>query len=131
MDNDGSQTNSGPGFARHPGYRFIIGPAQRRVRVFAGDACIADSARALVLSENTYDPAYYIPRADVRMELLALTDHDSYCPFKGSASYWTLAAPGAHREGIAWSYEAPYDEALELGQHLAFYGDRVDEILIE
>lgn len=126
-----AQENSGPGFASHPGYTFDFAPTQQRLRVYCGDAIIADTTNPVVLTESSYGPVYYIPRADVRMDLLRRTDHTSYCPFKGDASYWTLTAEDAHPEGIAWSYDTPYDESLVIKDHLAFYADRVDEIVLE
>ncbi|HER25478.1 MAG TPA: DUF427 domain-containing protein [Rhodospirillales bacterium] len=123
--------NAAPGFATHEGYKFDITRSQKHIRVFAGDSCLAETTNALELSENTYSTVYYIPQSDVRMDLLKKTDHSSYCPFKGDASYWTLNVEGAHPEGIAWAYEIPFDESLQIKGHLAFYGDRVDEILIE
>jgi len=125
------QPNSGPGFASHPGYKFIFSPSLKRISVFSGGVCIARSANAVVLNENTYPPVYYLPRADVQMDLMAQTDHGTYCPFKGHATYWKLAADDRRSEGVAWSYETPYDESLALKGHIAFYPDRVDEILIE
>ena len=58
------------------------------------------------------------------------TDHKTYCPFKGDCSYWTIEVEGGEKraENAVWSYRAPYDEAIGLAGHYAFYKSRVDAI---
>lgn len=114
--------NPAPGFAEHPGHKIDLAPAGGRVRAIFGGATIADSARALVMREGSYPPVTYFPRADVHMELLTPTSRHTSCPFKGEASYWSLA--GA--DNVAWSYEAPYDEMTEIKDYIAFYADKVE-----
>jgi uncharacterized protein (DUF427 family) len=86
---------------------------------------IADTRDALRMSEGDYPPVYYFPRKDVKMECLARTDHRTYCPFKGYASYLSLKG-GA--ENAVWSYESPYDEMSAIKELLAFYPEKVDAI---
>jgi uncharacterized protein (DUF427 family) len=118
--------NPAPGFARHPDYKIKLTPAGRRMRVIvAGCVTVAESDGVLAMREGDYPPVYYFPREDVNMELLTATDHGSTCPFKGAASYWTIEAGGRTEENVAWSYETPYDEMLEIAGTIAFYQDRV------
>ena len=56
------------------------------------------------------------------------TDHSSYCPYKGEAGYFSVAAGGARATNAAWTYEAPYESVVAIKDHLAFYPDRVDAI---
>lgn len=115
-----------PGFARKPDYRIRIAPAGRRMRVVvAGCVILADSERVLVMREQDHAPVYYFPRQDVNMDLLAATDRDTFCPFKGHASYWTVEAGGRREENVAWSYETPFEEMREIAGMIAFYQDRV------
>ena len=120
--------NSGPGFRKHPEHRVTVKPAGVRVQVKAGGEVIADSREALRLEESGYPPVYYLPRKDVRMERLVRSTHSTYCPFKGHASYFSLAG-GA--ENAAWSYEQPYDESAAIRGHLAFYPAKVDAIEVQ
>ena len=60
------------------------------------------------------------------MELAERTDSRTYCPFKGEASYWTLRVGERSEDDAMWSYETPYDEALELKDRVAFHRDRMD-----
>lgn len=118
--------NSGPGYAKHPGYRIDIVPAGKRVQVFFNGESVADSADALLMHEENHQPVYYFPPADVAMALLRRTNRATHCPFKGDASYWSLDAGGQSSENAVWSYQAPCDECLSIKGYLAFYRDRMD-----
>lgn len=117
--------NPAPGFGKRPDYSIVTQPAGVRVQVRAGGIVIADSRDALVMKEGDYPAVYYFPRADVAMDRLARSSHTTYCPFKGTASYFSLR-DGA--ENAVWSYESPYDEIGAIGERLAFYPDKVDSI---
>ncbi len=115
-------TNPSPGFAKKPEYRITLKPAGRRMRVILGCTVLAESDSALVMREGDYAPAYYFPRADVDFDSMTRTDHNTFCPFKGEASYWTAG----DQENVAWSYQAPFDEMMEIKDYVAFYADRVE-----
>ncbi len=117
--------NPAPGFKKRPDYRLAAEPAGMRVQVKVGGEVIADSRDALVMKEGDYPGVYYFPRADVAMERLVRSSHATYCPFKGTASYFSLRDGP---ENAVWSYEAPYDEMSAIRGRLAFYPDRVDSI---
>lgn len=117
--------NPAPGFKKRPDHSIVTMPAGARVRVSFGGAVIADSRNALVMKEGDYPPVYYFPRADVTMDRLVRSSHTTYCPFKGTASYFSLRDGP---ENAVWSYEAPYDEMSAIRERLAFYPDKVDSI---
>ena len=104
----------------------MITPADVHVEVTLAGEKLADSDRALVLAETGLPPRYYLPREDVRTELLHPTSSVTTCPFKGDASYWTLELDGTSHDGIAWSYEAPIERAAAIAGFLCFYNDRVE-----
>ena len=87
---------------------------------------IADSTRALTVRETGYAPAVYFPVADVAMERLQATDRRTRCPYKGEASYWTVAVGGREARNAAWGYADPIPAASALKDHIAFYSDRID-----
>lgn len=120
--------NKAPGFARKPDYPLTVTPAGKAVRVMLAGEVVAESADALVMEESTYGPVYYLPRSDIRLELLEKTDHSTHCPFKGDASYWTINAGGRTEENGVWSYETPFDEVLEISGLMSFYTSKVDAI---
>jgi uncharacterized protein (DUF427 family) len=114
------------GFKTNPDYKILFERSPRRVRVvFAGET-IADSSDAHLVFETRHLPVYYFPRADVRMDLLAPTDHHTFCPYKGTASYWTIGAGERSSENAVWGYPEPYDEVAAIKDFVAFYWDRVD-----
>ena len=111
-----------------PDHPITIAPNPKRVRVTFNGRVIADTRRALTLREASYRAVQYIPRADVDMTLLERTAHASHCPYKGDASYFTLAVDGRVSDNAAWSYEAPYPAMAEIEGCLAFYPGRVEGI---
>jgi len=114
------------GFTTNPDYKITFEQSPRRVRVrFNGDT-IADSTNAHLLFETRHLPVYYFPRRDVRMDLMTPTDHHSFCPYKGTASYWTIRVGERLSENAVWGYPDPFDEVAALGDFVAFYWDRVD-----
>ncbi len=124
--------NPAPGFKEHPGHRITTSPAAVRVQIRFDGETIADTREAVRLEEpmrgSTVAPlVYYVPRKDVRMDRLVRTAHQTYCPFKGHASYYSLKGGP---ENAAWSYEQPYDEMAAIEGMLAFYPDKVEAIAL-
>ena len=117
-----------PGFERQPDYPLGIQVADGSVRVIYRGEKVADSVSAICMTESTYDPVFYIPKGDVRMELLSATEHKTHCPFKGDASYWSITFNAATAANAAWSYETPFYEVAEIAGALAFYASAVDSI---
>jgi uncharacterized protein (DUF427 family) len=99
------------------GHTITIEQSDRHVRVVHGDQVLAESERPLVLRETGCPPRYYLPAEDVRLDLLPPSDTHTYCPFKGTASYWSL--PDA--PDLVWSYPEPKPAVAEIKDHLCFY----------
>jgi len=114
-----------------PDHMITIEANAGRVVVSVAGQVVADSRDALTLREANYGEVQYIPRKDVNMALLERTDHGSYCPYKGEASYFSIPAGGERSRNAVWTYEAPYDAVKAIGDHVAFYTDRVDAITVE
>jgi uncharacterized protein (DUF427 family) len=121
--------NPAPGFKKYPDHRISTRPATARVQVKYKGELIADTTSALEMHETSTSGkvvaavVYYLPRKDVRMERLARSAHQTHCPFKGDASYYSLK-DGA--QNVVWSYEQPYDELLVIRELLAFYPDKFE-----
>lgn len=111
--------------ADHP---IAVTPDPARVVVRLNGRTIAKTGRSLKLREANYPPVSYIPREDVDMSLLERTDHSTYCPYKGDATYYSIPLGGERSRNAIWSYENPYDAVHEIRGYLAFYPDRVDSI---
>jgi uncharacterized protein (DUF427 family) len=108
-----------------PDHPITIAKNPDRVLVKAGDQVIADTREALSLQEASYPAVQYIPRDDVDLTLLERTDHHTYCPYKGDASYYSVLPAGATGVNAVWTYEQPYDAVADIREYLAFYPDRV------
>lgn len=122
--------NPAPGYQKRPNHVVATAPFDGAVRIEFGGETIAETRRALSLEETNHPTAFYIPRDDVRMDLATQTDHATYCPFKGEASYYSFKVGDAEAVNAAWSYEAPYDECADLKDYLAFYPARVDAVSV-
>ena len=103
----------------------------RRVRVVVDGTVVADSTRAQRVLETSHPPAWYIPREDVRMDLLRPTSRHSACEFKGQAGYFTISAGARERRDAAWSYERPLPGYEVIAGHISFYAGRVDEAWVD
>jgi uncharacterized protein (DUF427 family) len=113
-----------------PDHPITVTPTGGRVVVRRGGHVLADTRNALTLQESTYPAVQYIPREDADLTLLARTEHATYCPYKGDASYFSIAAGDARAENAVWTYEHPHDAVAPIREHLAFYPDQV-EITVE
>jgi len=114
-----------------PDHPITITPTAGNVTVTLDGQVIARSANALTLQEASYPPVQYIPRADIDLADLLATGHSTYCPYKGYASYYSIAAGGERSVNAIWSYEDPHDAVAAIKNYMAFYPDRVDTIEIE
>ncbi len=119
-------TEAERGFAERPDYRISYEPCSKQVKVVFKGVTIADTRRALLVRETRLPPVYYLPREDVRMDLMSRTDYHTHCPFKGNASYWTLRVGDEVAENVIWSYEEPLPEADPIRGYVAFYRNRMD-----
>lgn len=111
-----------------PDHPISIEANPSRVVVEAGGKVIADTRNALTLREASYPAVQYIPRRDVDMAALTRSEHTSYCPYKGDASYYSIPAGGDRSRNAVWTYEAPFEAMAQIKDYVAFYPDRVDEI---
>ena len=111
-----------------PDHPITVEPTKARVVVKAGGRVVADSRNAFTLQESTYPAVQYIPLADVDAGVLERTDHETYCPYKGEASYYSLNAGEVKAENAVWTYEKPYDAVAPIKDHVAFYPNVVDSI---
>ena len=99
-----------------------------RVVVEVGGKIIADTSDALTLREASYPAVQYIPRRDVDMAALVRSEHTTYCPYKGDASYYSIPGGGDRSLNAVWTYETPFEAMAQIKDYIAFYPERVDGI---
>jgi uncharacterized protein (DUF427 family) len=112
-----------------PYSRIDILHSSRHVEVEVNGVKIADTQRPTLLFETGLPTRYYIPKVDVRMDLLAPTDTTTGCAYKGFARHWSVEAGGETVEDLAWSYKTPLPEAIKIAGFVAFYNERADLIV--
>ena len=108
------------------GHTVTITPADAHVEVRLDGELLASSDRALRLEETGLPARYYLPKDDVRMDLLRPTSFHTTCPFKGEASYWSAEVDGRTHDGIVWAYESPISAATDIAGHMSFYPNRAE-----
>jgi uncharacterized protein (DUF427 family) len=111
-----------------PDHPISIKANPSRVLIMVGRQIIAVTREALTLREASYPAVQYIPRRDVNMTALVRSEHTTYCPYKGDASYYSVPAGGDRSINAAWSYETPFEAMKQIQEYLAFYPDRIDQI---
>lgn len=109
-----------------PDHPISIAPCGKLVVVSFHGQEIARSTRALALDEAQYPTVLYIPREDARLDLMTDSDHHTDCPYKGTATYRSLADTPGDGKNAVWSYEAPYPAVDPIKGHLAFYPHQVE-----
>ena len=110
-----------------PAHKLLMQEFPRRVRATFGGQTVFDTIRAMLVHETGLLPQVYVPQDDIRADLLRPTDHHTYCPFKGTASYWSVTAGGQVAENAIWSYPDPNSESRWLQGYSGFYWDAMDE----
>ena len=115
--------------ARDPHKRVDTLHSSRHVEIFAGGQRIAHSVRPLLLFETWLPTRYYLPFADVRIELLEASDTVTVCPYKGRARYWSLRVGESFVRDVAWSYPEPISENPKIRDLVCFFNERVDVVV--
>src|SRR5262249_44313501 len=97
------------------GVRIEDGP--KRIRTYLGGEPIADTRRPKLVWEIPYYPAYYFPREDVRMELLAPNGHTRHSESRGDAQSFTVKGGTREAEDAASHYpESPVEQLRAKGR---------------
>ena len=100
------------------------------VVVRSGSVVIAETDRALEMREASYPPVLYIPLDDVDLSHLQRSEHHTWCPYKGEASYYDVVGGDVDGDGTdltaaVWYYDDPFAAVAEIKGRVAFYTDRV------
>jgi uncharacterized protein (DUF427 family) len=111
---------------RDPYTRVDVLRSSRHVRIEVDGTTVAESTNPTLLFETGLPVRWYLPKPDVRMDLLTPTATVSHCPYKGQAEYWSVRTGDRLHEDLAWSYRAPFAESHKIAGLIAFYDERVD-----
>jgi uncharacterized protein (DUF427 family) len=113
-------------YPRNPYHRVDVLRSSRYVRVTIAGQVVAESARPALLFETALPTRFYLPKQDVRMDLLVPTDTSTICPYKGTARYWSVRVGGELVEDVAWSYPAPIPECQRIANLVSFYNEKAE-----
>jgi len=105
-------------------HRITISAAPGLITVTVDGVVVASTENALTLHEANYPPVHYIPRSDLDMARFAVSDHATYCPYKGDATHYSLTTGDRLIENLCWSYEEPYPAMSDIRGHVAFYANK-------
>ncbi|MDY7559466.1 DUF427 domain-containing protein [Pseudomonas sp. 10B1] len=108
-----------------PDHPITLSPVKGRVTVKFQDVVVAQTENAVKLQEANYPAVFYIPRSDIRAERYTRTEHQTHCPYKGEAHYYSLNADGKTALNAVWTYDEPFPSVAEIKEHVAFYTDKV------
>nr|WP_232284030.1 DUF427 domain-containing protein [Saccharomonospora glauca] len=111
---------------RDPYVRVDVLSSSRHVEVVVDGVTVADTRAPKLLFETNLPVRYYLPKVDVRLDLLEPSDTVTHCPYKGRAEYWSVRVNGELVEDLAWSYRTPLRESGPIAGHLAFPQERVE-----
>lgn len=117
------------GHPHDPFIRIDCLPSSRHIVVALDGEMLADTSRAVMLFETLLPVRYYIPREDIRMDLLERSDTQTVCAYKGVASYWSANAAGETVPDIAWSYPEPLHDAVPVVNLVSFFNEGTDLIV--
>jgi uncharacterized protein (DUF427 family) len=109
------------GHAADPYHRIDIRSSSRRLVVRAGDQVVADTHAPLVLYESGFAPRWYVPRTDIAPDALEPVEGQTFCPYKGIASYYHVG----DAQGAAWSYRAPFEDVRRIADFVSFYPEKL------
>ena len=113
------------GHPRNPYHRIDILRSERWLRVYVGPITLVDTKDTLVVYETALEPKLYVDRRHVRMDALEKSATVTYCPYKGTSTYWSFRVDDDTVADVAWSYEDPLPESAPLRGFLSFEGSRV------
>jgi uncharacterized protein (DUF427 family) len=114
---------------RDPYKRVDILASSRRVRVEVDGVTVAESDQPRLLFETGLPTRYYLPLASVRMDLLRPSQTSTHCPYKGTASYWSVDTGARVHKDVVWIYRTPLPESQKIAGFACFYNERVEIFL--
>ena len=110
------------------GYGISVEPLQGRIAIYRGDILLAESHNAKVMYETRLPPAIYVPREDLCVELSPETELQTFCPFKGTATYHDISLPEERLTNSIWAYEDAFPESAAIQGHIGFMPDTATRI---
>ena len=109
----------------------VMDPSDEHVVVRHRGAVVADTRRSVRVLETSQPPAYYLPPDDVDMALLVPSTRQSFCEWKGVASYFDVVVGDVTTPAAAWTYRDPVPAFAAIAGYVAFYAQLLDECVVD
>jgi uncharacterized protein (DUF427 family) len=116
---------------RDPHHRVDVLRSSRHVRVVVLGETVAESSRPSLLFETDYPTRFYLPSRDVRLDLLVPSERSTACPYKGTATYWSVRAGDTIAADMAWAYRFPIPECPKIENMICFFDEQVDAVFMD
>ncbi len=113
-------------YARDPYKRVDVVQSSRHIKVAVDDITIGETKRPSLLFETGLPTRYYMPKHDVRMDLLERSGTVSRCPYKGEANLYSIKIGETRHEGLAWIYRYPTVECAKIQGLVGFLNEKID-----
>lgn len=111
---------------RDPYKRVDVLDSSRTVRIEIDGVTVAESTRPKLLFETGLPKRYYLPKTDVRLDVLEPSPTTSRCPYKGTAEYYSVRVGEQVHSDVVWYYRTPLPESQKVQGLLCFYDEKVD-----
>ncbi|HKJ07851.1 MAG TPA: DUF427 domain-containing protein [Gammaproteobacteria bacterium] len=105
--------------------------SSRHIEIVMDGIVVATTDRPVLLFETGLATRYYLPKLDVRMDLLRPSDTVTRCPYKGEARYCSVMTPRGPAEDVLWYYSHPSPGLSALTSRVCFYQERVDRFTVD
>ncbi|MGF1601875.1 MAG: DUF427 domain-containing protein [Thermosynechococcaceae cyanobacterium] len=105
--------------------------SDKHIQVNFNGVIIADTRCAKRVLETSHPPVYYLPLEDMQQQYLQQTSRSTFCEWKGSASYYTIAVGDRTAENAAWFYPNPTETFADIQNYVAVYPSRMDVCYVD
>ncbi len=113
-------------YARDPYKRVDVLQSSRHIKVVVDGTTVGDTKRPSLLFETGLPTRYYMPKHDVRMDLLERSDAVSRCPYKGEANLYSIKLGDKLHDSLAWIYRYPTLECAKIQGLVGFFNEKLD-----
>ena len=108
-----------------------VEPSTERVVITHAGTVVADTTASLRVLETSHPPTYYLPFASFADGLLRPVERQTWCEWKGAASYFDLAVGDEVLARVAWTYPTPSAGYEQLVDHVALYPGRLERCTVD
>ena len=106
-------------------------PSGKTIEIIFAGQTLAKTERAWRVLETSHPPVYYVPLEDINREMLRPMPQTSYCEWKGTASYYTVAGGDKIAVNAGWYYPEPTPAFEPIRNYVAFYPSKMEACFVD